>query len=52
MIYEVVQSAHVNGEWRVEAIDYERDGEVYVAIFSGPHAEERAEDYAAWKSKG
>jgi hypothetical protein len=36
-------------EWRVEAIDYESEGEVYVAIFSGSEAKERAEEYAAWK---
>ena len=42
MQYEVVQSRDMPGEWRVEAIDYNDDGKVYVAIFSGPHSEERA----------
>ena len=48
MIYEVKESAiSINGdEWRVEAIDYEHEGECYVAIFSGPQAEERAKVYA------
>lgn len=36
-------------EWRVEAIDYESEGECYVTIFSGPSAEERAREYLAWK---
>jgi hypothetical protein len=33
--------------WRVEAIG--EDGECYVAVFSGPGAKERADEYAAWK---
>ena len=44
--YEVVQSVGTVDEWRVEAIDHEGDGEVYVALFSGPRAQERAEEYA------
>ncbi len=38
-------------EWRVEAIDYESEGEVYVAIFTGPKARERADEYARFKNK-
>ena len=49
MIFEVKESAtSINGdEWRVEAINYEGEGECYVAIFSGPQAEQRAKAYAA-----
>ncbi len=41
-------------EWRVEAVNYPElglggDGEIYVAIFSGPNAEGRAREYAVWK---
>jgi len=50
MEYEVVQSAGAVNEWRVEAIDHESEGEVYVALFSGPNAKQRAEEYATWKS--
>lgn len=50
MEYEVIQSQDVPGEWRVEAIDFETDGQVYVTIFSGPEAQERAHEYAAWKN--
>ncbi len=32
------------GDWRVEGNDNE--GRVYVAIFSGPDAQERAQEYA------
>ncbi len=49
--YEVAES-NVPGEFRVEAIDYENDGECYVAIFSGPKAKERAEEYATLKNVG
>jgi hypothetical protein len=48
MNYEVVESKHYQDEWRVEAIDSE--GRVFVAIFSGPAARERAHEYAAWKN--
>ena len=47
MEYEVKQDG---SEWRVEAIDYESEGEVYVAIFSGPQSQERAEEYADVKN--
>ena len=49
MDYEIIQSTCNPDEWRVEAIDYESDGQVYVAIFTGPDARQRAEEYAAWK---
>jgi hypothetical protein len=50
MQYEVFEDRHSPGEWRVEAIDTESEGEVYVATFSGPSAEERAHAYAEWKT--
>ena len=37
-------------DWRVEAIDFEHEGAVYVAVFSGPDARKRAHEYAAIKS--
>ena len=37
------------GDWRVEGRDRENEGQVYVAIFSGPKARERAQEYADWK---
>lgn len=53
MKYEVVPTLGVpdQSEWRVEAIDYESEGECYVTIFSGPQSKERAEEYARFKSK-
>jgi hypothetical protein len=50
MDYEVAPSVGVVNEWRVEAIDRDSEGEIYVAMFSGPKAKQRAEEYAAWKS--
>lgn len=50
MNYEVQQSRLTPDEWVVEAIDHESEGEVYAALFSGPGAKERAEEYAAWKA--
>ena len=49
MIYKVAESKGTKGEWRVEAINYDGEGEVYVALFSGHKAEERAQEYAGWK---
>lgn len=53
MKYEVRQSKGLQDDWRVEAITDppEGDGEIFVAIFSGPRAEQRAREYAAWKSE-
>ncbi len=49
--YEVVESELLPGEYRVEGIDYENDGQVYVAIFSGQQAKERATEYATFKNQ-
>ncbi len=49
MTYEVVESKGFIGEWRVEATNHDGDGEIYVTIFSGPLAKERAREYADWK---
>ena len=48
--YEMVASAGVPDEYRVEGIDHDREGVVYVAIFSGPEAEQRAREYARLKN--
>jgi hypothetical protein len=50
MNYEVQPSSTTPDEWVVEAIDHDSEGEVYSAIFSGPGAKERAEEYAAWRT--
>ena len=47
--YEIARSRGVQDEWRVEAINHEGEGEIYVTLFSGPNAQQRAEEYAAWK---
>lgn len=51
MDYEIIQSKDNSGEYIVEAIDFESDGEIYVTIFSGPDAKQRAEEYCAFKNK-
>jgi hypothetical protein len=50
MRYEMMRSRGAEDEWRVEAIDYEHDGQVSVAIFSGPDAERRAKEYTEWRN--
>jgi hypothetical protein len=51
MTYEIAQDKEVSGSWRVEAIDYDNEGVGYIAIFAGPSAHERAEEYANWKTE-
>lgn len=51
MLYECQKSRWCADEWVVEAIDYDSEGVIYAATFSGPGAEMRAEEYAAWKNK-
>jgi hypothetical protein len=43
-----IQESEGRGDYLVSAIDNE--GEVCSALFSGPRARERAEEYAAWKN--
>jgi len=45
----VIERRDAPGSWAVEAINSEGDGEIYMAIFSGPGACERAEEYAKFK---
>jgi hypothetical protein len=48
--YEVQPSRLTPDEWVVEAIDHDSEGEIYAALFSGPGAQGRAEEYATWKT--
>lgn len=49
MKYEVSKDAVFPYEWRVEAIDFDGDGDCFVTLFSGPDSESRAREYADWK---
>lgn len=48
--YETIEDNRHPGDYRVEAIDMESEGEVYTAIFTGPDARARAQEYADWKN--
>ena len=48
ILYEVLADQNYPYTWRAEAIG--DDGEIYVAMFSGPNAEELCKAYAAWKN--
>lgn len=50
MNFEVLQDRQNPSDWRVEGIDFEDEGKVYVAIFSGPDARQRADEYADFKN--
>jgi hypothetical protein len=48
MEYQAFEDRKHSGDcWRVEAFD--NDGRCFVAIFAGPEAKQRAEEYAHWK---
>ncbi|MNQ97414.1 hypothetical protein D3C85_1130620 [compost metagenome] len=44
----VAERTNAPGTWGVEAIDTGSEGEIYVALFSGPDAEARAKAYATF----
>ena len=48
--YAVVEDKMQPGEFRVEAIDVNRDGDAYITAFIGPDSRARAEEYALWKN--
>lgn len=48
--YEVILDKIEPGAWRVEAIDFDSEGECYMVVFMGPFAKERAEEYAKFKT--
>jgi len=50
MNYEAFQDKS-SSDWRVEAVDFENEGNVYIAIFSGPDAQARAAEYVQWKNQ-
>jgi hypothetical protein len=47
----IIRPSQSADEWVVEATDGRRNGEMYVATFSGPRAEERAIEYVALKEE-
>jgi hypothetical protein len=50
MKYEIKESEDRSGEYLAVAINEDSGGEVLSALFSGPEAKKRAEEYAAWKN--
>ena len=47
---EAIENQIVRGEWQAEVVNHEGDGEVYVTIFSGPDAEERAKQFCLYRN--
>jgi hypothetical protein len=48
----VYQGYVTRDDWVVESFDADGSGEVYITVFSGPHARERAIEYAEEKYPG
>lgn len=50
MKYEVLKSQENPGAYLAVASNKASQEETYLALFSGPEAKKRAEEYAAWKN--
>ena len=50
MKYEVKESKERSGEFLATAVNEASQNEIFSALFSGPNAKQRAEEYAAWKN--
>jgi hypothetical protein len=50
MKYEVKQLEERSGDYLAVAVNEASGNEVFSALFSGPDAKKRAEEYAAWKN--
>ena len=50
MKYEVQEAQESLGNYLAFAVNEESEGEIYLALFSGPEAKQRAEEYASWKN--
>ena len=48
--YRVFESQDFPGDWVAGAADRAHEGAIYTVVFIGPAAQERAEEYAAWKN--
>jgi len=51
MNYEVKEAPESRGDFVVIAVNEDYANEIYLALFSGPEAKQRAEEYAGWKNK-
>lgn len=51
MIWSLYPHEDGSGDWVVEGIDIDDEGELYTAVFSGSDAERRAREYCEWRSQ-
>ena len=50
MKYEVKESNERSGEFLAVAVNEASNNEIFSALFSGPNAKQRAEEYADWQN--
>lgn len=50
MEWNVFPHEDASGDWVVQAINFDGDGEIYTTIFSDSDAQARAKEYHDWKS--
>ncbi len=51
MKHEVFEAEDGSGDYIAEAIALPGEGEIFTAVFSGPDAKNRAQEYAAWQNQ-
>ncbi|MEX0803639.1 MAG: hypothetical protein WD688_10040 [Candidatus Binatia bacterium] len=50
MKYEVKESTERSSDYLAVAVNEANHNEIFSALFSGPDAKQRAEEYTAWKN--
>ena len=51
MQWEIFPHEDNSGDWVVESVNIDGEGEISTTIFSGTSAESRAREYFAWKAE-
>ena len=51
MEWDIFKSEDGSGNWVVQAMDFDGDGEIYTVIFSDFDAKARAREYYNWKTE-
>ena len=50
MEWDIFKSEDGSGNWVVQAMDFDGDGEIYTVTFSDCNAKARAREYYNWKT--
>lgn len=51
MEWDIYPHEDGSGDWVVQAINFENDGEIDTTVFSGSNTKRRAQEYHQWMSR-